>query len=378
MTIVPGLDLLLQSRPPTPGEAALLTGTLVVLVGLRVIFAPVLYLVARHSKGAEVWWGALAVLSPAVAAIAYILKGRPARTTGSDPWNPWVLCPFCGSPRGYSALPCPRCGQPLPPVPPGWPSVIPALAPPKPEPRPAPGLGYGHVVGALAFIVLLASAAGFLMVVPLVTDPVTAQAELTALLEEPWFILATVVVQDAIMMAVAFDQAVGRGRLTWPQVGFRLSGLAGSFPKMVALGLGAGVLTFVFTATTGQILFDTLKAFGMSQSQEPLPGQPVIHSTSDFVFWLIAGVVVAPLAEETFFRGFALGGLASRGLQNRGLLFTSLLFAAIHFNPLFFGQLLAAGLILGALYLRTGSLVAPIVAHMTNNFIVTTAILFGM
>jgi hypothetical protein len=104
----------------------------------------------------------------------------------------------------------------------------------------------------------------------------------------------------------------------------------------------------------------------------------VIHSTSDFVFWLIAGVVVAPLAEETFFRGFALGGLASRGLQNRGLLFTSLLFAAIHFNPLFFGQLLAAGLILGALYLRTGSLVAPIVAHMTNNFIVTTAILFGM
>jgi len=217
------------------------------------------------------------------------------------------------------------------------------------------------------------------MIVPLLSgDPVTANAELARLTQSSWFLLATVIVQDSIMVGVALDQAVGRKRLTLPKLGFRLRTETRSFPSLLAIGVGAGALMFAFTAISGQLLIDLLKSLGMSQASQPLPGQPVIVTMSDYFAWIIIGVVIAPLAEETFFRGYALGGLSSRGLQNRGLLFTSVLFALVHLEPLFFGQLMVAGLVLGALYLRTGSLVSPIVAHMTNNFIVMTAILFGL
>jgi len=250
--------------------------------------------------------------------------------------------------------------------------------PPLPPPRPAGEVGYLQVIGAILFVTALAVVAGLLMIVPFLSgDPLTAEAEVARLSQAAWFLLATVIVQDSIMIGVALDQAIGRRRLTRPKMGFRLRTETRSFPALLAIGLGAGILMFVFTAVSGQILIEFLRSLGMSQGSQPLPGQPVINTLSDYFAWLLIGVVIAPLAEETFFRGYALGGLASRGLQNRGLLFTSVLFALVHLEPLFFAQLMAAGLVLGAVYLRTGSLVSPIVGHMTNNFIVMTAILFG-
>lgn len=378
MSFFPGLDELLQSRPPSPPGAAELGTFLLVLAGLRLIGGPVFYFAARNAKGREVWWGLLAILSPLVALVAFATRGRPRSPTGTNPWNPWIQCPYCATPRGYTNLPCPRCGQLLPAIAfPAPPSTPPPAAPY--PPRPAGQVGYVQVIGAILFVTALAGVAGLLMVVPLISgDPLTAEAEVARLLETPAFILLAVAVQDSIMIGVALDQAIGRKRLTGPKMGFRLRTDTRSFPALLAIGVGAGLLTFAFTAVSGQILIDFLKSLGMSQGSQPLPGQPTINSLSDYFVWLVIGVVIAPLAEEMFFRGYALGGLASRGLQNRGLLFTSVLFALVHFEPLFFAQLMAAGLVLGALYLRTGSLVSPIVGHMTNNFLVMTAILFGI
>jgi len=55
----------------------------------------------------------------------------------------------------------------------------------------------------------------------------------------------------------------------------------------------------------------------------------------------------------------ALGGLKKRGLTNFGLIFTSVVFAAVHMNPIGFVPLIAAGMVMGGLYLKTGSLAAP-------------------
>ena len=79
---------------------------------------------------------------------------------------------------------------------------------------------------------------------------------------------------------------------------------------------------------------------------------------------LLMACVVAPLGEELFFRG---------ALQpSVGLLVASLLFGLAHLLPswpLVLWSLFAAlaGLLFGLLYEATGSLVAPVVAHVLVN-----------
>ena len=141
--------------------------------------------------------------------------------------------------------------------------------------------------------------------------------------------------------------------------------------------MAAGVLTFAFSAIYQQALIDFFKSFGFPPARGPSVGEPRIVTLSDYAFWVVASVVVAPLGEELFFRGYALAGLARKGKQNVALILSSLLFAAVHLNPVGFVPLFFAGMILGTVFLRTGSLTASIAAHATNNLIVTTLTYLG-
>ena len=83
-------------------------------------------------------------------------------------------------------------------------------------------------------------------------------------------------------------------------------------------------------------------------------------------------IVVAPVSEEVFFRGFMFAGLRRR----LPLLFSAVISAAV-WGSLHLGggnvgvaiQLAVFGVILAILYERSGSLWAPIMAHMLNNTI---------
>ena len=81
---------------------------------------------------------------------------------------------------------------------------------------------------------------------------------------------------------------------------------------------------------------------------------------------------VVAVAEEVHFRGLVLGALSSRFGTGRALMLSAALFAVPHaflngvlWIPLF----VADGLLFGALRLRTGSVVPPIVAHLLGNFL---------
>lgn len=85
-------------------------------------------------------------------------------------------------------------------------------------------------------------------------------------------------------------------------------------------------------------------------------------------------VVAAPVFEELFFRGFLFEGLRRSVLGDTGtLLFTSAAFAALHaqYELAVLPLVLVVGLALGWLRLRRRSLLAPVVAHATNNLIAT-------
>ena len=80
-------------------------------------------------------------------------------------------------------------------------------------------------------------------------------------------------------------------------------------------------------------------------------------------------LIVAPIVEELFFRGFVYGGLASRYNARKGALVSALVFAAAHIDPLTFLPLFLLGLMYAWLYHRTKKLWAPVFAHFSNNAI---------
>jgi uncharacterized protein len=89
-------------------------------------------------------------------------------------------------------------------------------------------------------------------------------------------------------------------------------------------------------------------------------------------------VVIAPLCEETFFRGILFRGLKSRFGLGIALAGTSMLFSAAHANLVQKGMMIVLGCYFGVLVHLTGSLWASILAHAVNNFAVVTMIwMFG-
>ena len=78
---------------------------------------------------------------------------------------------------------------------------------------------------------------------------------------------------------------------------------------------------------------------------------------------IIAAVIVAPIVEETVFRGF-IYGVIKRFTDSWFAAFCSaLLFAVVHFHIGSLIPLTVLALVLCAAYERTGSLVVPMMMH---------------
>jgi membrane protease YdiL (CAAX protease family) len=84
--------------------------------------------------------------------------------------------------------------------------------------------------------------------------------------------------------------------------------------------------------------------------------------------WLLfAAVLLAPLFEEVFFRGYIAGALRSAYGGVAAWLLSSLLFGLMHVEPSIVVTATFGGLVLGYYYLRYRSLVMVIMLHAMNN-----------
>ncbi len=94
---------------------------------------------------------------------------------------------------------------------------------------------------------------------------------------------------------------------------------------------------------------------------------------------LITIVIIGPIAEETCFRQGILGSLlATESLKHYALIISSLIFGLIHLNPAQMTGAFILGLFFGWLYLRTHSLLFPILCHIFNNGLsVSLSMIFG-
>lgn len=122
-------------------------------------------------------------------------------------------------------------------------------------------------------------------------------------------------------------------------------------------------------ASPFRLLCGYLLLWCVSISVEPLAEMlPGTQSGIGGGGWLlVSAVVLAPLFEEVFFRGYIAGALRSAYGGVVAWLFSSLLFGLLHAVPSIILTATCGGLVLGYYYLRHRSLVMVIILHAMNN-----------
>ncbi|MBV6498058.1 MAG: hypothetical protein CJBNEKGG_00272 [Prosthecobacter sp.] len=91
-------------------------------------------------------------------------------------------------------------------------------------------------------------------------------------------------------------------------------------------------------------------------------------SQDEILVSLLTMVVLAPVCEELFFRGWMLRGMLKRYTPAHSIWFTAILFALFHLNPWQAIVALPLGLLFGWLSWRTGSLLPGLAGHFVVNF----------
>jgi uncharacterized protein len=137
-------------------------------------------------------------------------------------------------------------------------------------------------------------------------------------------------------------------------------------PRAVAMGLGWGVLAWFAATLVAAVVIQILAALGI----EAVP-QTAEQALSIIDPWLaiLALVIVAPIAEEVFFRGVVFNAWLREGGRRAAFIGSSVLFGVIHLNLVAFVPIVLLGLILAWLYDRTRNILAPIVLHSVFNAI---------
>ena len=135
----------------------------------------------------------------------------------------------------------------------------------------------------------------------------------------------------------------------------------------------ADVAAGLSTAAVLVVVIEILEHVFVVASHEGWMRDVYVSGRGHLALW-IGIVVAAPVFEELFFRGFLFEGLRRSALGDTGaLLVTSGAFAALHaqYEVQVLPLVLLVGLALGWLRLRRDSLLAPMVAHATNNLVAT-------
>lgn len=171
--------------------------------------------------------------------------------------------------------------------------------------------------------------------------------------------LGVTVFQEASLLCIALAVTRGRG-VSWSALGLRPPVRGGYMVWAVLAPFAIFGITLLYTLVVQGLGYTHLL---------PPPTPVVLREAEGLQTLFVVGVVVllAPLAEEVFFRGFLLTGLSPRFTRPGALVLSSALFAVLHgavglMVPVFF-----AGLILGVLFLRSGSLAVPFTAHALQN-----------
>jgi len=149
----------------------------------------------------------------------------------------------------------------------------------------------------------------------------------------------------------------------WPSIGWReMRPGAGKIRDSALQFLAGGAVLALVISFAG----------GLMNSKETLPIEELLKARVSILLFGILGVLVAPLVEETIFRGFLYPVIARRLGVAAGIAITGTLFGLMHAAQLWggWGQialLVLVGVILTWVRARTGTVAASYFVHLGYN-----------
>jgi uncharacterized protein len=145
-------------------------------------------------------------------------------------------------------------------------------------------------------------------------------------------------------------------RIDWKYLGF------GNF-NWNTLGLGCGLLIASYAVIIIHNLI--LIALGIDTQAESI--FKLFENIESPVWFFIVGVVLAPIVEEIFFRGFVFQGFRQRYGWVNSMLLSSALFAAAHLDPVALIPTFILGCLLAYMYQRSNSIWPGVILHFLVN-----------
>ncbi|NER45524.1 MAG: CPBP family intramembrane metalloprotease [Symploca sp. SIO1A3] len=136
--------------------------------------------------------------------------------------------------------------------------------------------------------------------------------------------------------------------------------------------IGIVINILLFSLGSGQLLFYLLSFVAPGFVESILNEQIFLSGSDNFapalsnILAVITVVVVAPITEELLFRGILLHRWTAKWGITPALLLTSLVFGILHANLV---GLSVFGLMMALLYLKTRTLIVPIICHALNNLV---------
>ena len=131
--------------------------------------------------------------------------------------------------------------------------------------------------------------------------------------------------------------------------------------QISSIAISLFFLSFVYLTLEGQLR--DLFYFALSENQV-LEASWIVY-----VLFFINICILAPLWEELFFRGVLLRRFMLKWSPQKSIVISAIIFGLIHINPITIGFAFCFGCLLGYVYVKTKSIVVPMVLHSFNNLL---------
>ncbi len=206
---------------------------------------------------------------------------------------------------------------------------------------------YAMLLGIASVVVLL--------VLMIVLFQIVGSALGTSLL--PTLQGTLVLVAELGLLFPVWMLGVRKYRLPWSSVGFR------GFQVARAAGLGCFYALGSFAFNALWALFLGLYRLNVQPDVLPVFGGGIQGLSQA----LLVGGLVAPVAEEAFFRGYLFAGLRSRVGRRPAIVITAGLFALAHIYPTSWPPIFVLGILFALLFEQTWSIWPAVVLHGATN-----------
>ncbi len=176
-------------------------------------------------------------------------------------------------------------------------------------------------------------------------------------LEVAWEIVYGGIYLFSFMIAVPFFYIISRGQKTESMhLRFKLSS---RLPLFIAAGVG---INFIFAYINYYL---TLPINVSALMQETIPSDMKIY---EMILQTIVIAIVPAFCEEFLFRGMILSNLLPYG-RTTAIIASAVCFAFMHQNPAQLLYTFVAGLMLGYVFVESGSIWGGVIFHFVNNLV---------